>query len=800
MFLPEALHTLRDYELVPVSGKRPLAQGWEKGLPAQQLQQIAAQRPQANVGLLAKRWPAVDIDVTDTLCAEAVQLAAELELGSAPVRTGQAPKRLMVYRTSTPFKKIKAYLRAPDGSLKNADGKEWAVEVLGDGQFYVVEGTHPVTKQPFSWDVDRWWEQQLVEVSESAVRAFFDALPDYLPSGWEVIKVSGAAQPEADDDRALLALAQQPLDGWDEDRIILDIAPYIDIECHYDDWLKAGQALHHQFEGSDEGFDLWDKMFEESSKYNGSQYGRQRWDSFGAYGGRAVTLATLIHETKAPRDAARVAASALDLAQLRDRVTAAADLSTLEIEISRDARKIKMLEVDRESLAVAIRARVRELGGSIGIAAVRGWLRPARVERDIEMAAADAPDWAKEWVFCANGDKFFSLRNKQMVTAFGFRAHFNRMMPVDEDSGERARADVACLEAWNMPVVDNLAYVPWAGQVFEMNGSVWGNLYRDDLVPEADDRGGQGVVDLVLQHASRMFPDDRERGIFLSWCAWQVQRPGVKVRWAPYLFGVEGDGKSFWASMIGSAMGMVNVRSVTAKVLESPFTDWATGAAVIVLEEMKQHGHNRFDVMNALKPLITNDVAEIHPKGRAPYMAPNTANYLLLSNYMDGAPVTDGDRRYMFLHSSIGLDDARAMSSGGYFTKLFGALQVSPGAIRGWLLGYSLHPEFSADGRAPDTTVRGAVLEAVKPELDSQVEDVIEDEHFDDTLVFSDLITALKLAGATMVSEKHVGAALGRLGYSFVGRHRRDGKRCRVWSKKKLSNKEVAEFLSHLSH
>ena len=38
---------------------------------------------------------------------------------------------------------------------------------------------------------------------------------------------------------------------------------------------------------------------------------------------------------------------------------------------------------------------VRELGGSIGLGIVRGWLRPARVTRDADAAALDAPTWAK---------------------------------------------------------------------------------------------------------------------------------------------------------------------------------------------------------------------------------------------------------------------------------------------------------------------------------------------------------------------------------------------------------------------
>lgn len=775
-------------ELVPVSGKRPVVNQWEQGTARSRLAQLP---PTLNVGLLARHRPGLDIDVTDGPCADAIQFAAEMELGLAPVRVGQAPKRLLMYRTDAPFGKIKVFLQAPDGSRKNAEGKDYAIELLGDGQFYVVEGTHPVTNKSFTWSTDAWWDEPLVEISEPAARAFFDTLPDYLPAGWQLVR--GVAPAERSDDRALLALAQQPLDGWDEGRIIDEIAPYLDLECHYDDWLKVGQALHHQFEGSDEGFDLWDSIFEGSSKYTGPEYGRERWDSFGSYGGRQVTLATLIHETRDARDAAKAATSASAVSGLLAAVTAAAEAAELETTVAAAVRQSVLLDVDRERLVEAIRERAVELGVRMTAAVVRRWVRPPRRSTDV-VITGEGPDWSREWVFCANGDKFFSLTNKQLVTAFGFRALHNRLMPVDPESGARMRADLACLEQWNMPVVDNLAYVPWAGPVFQMNGCTWGNLYRDDLVPDVPTE--MTAVDLaavrhVQAHAERMFPDAREREIFLSWCAWQVQRPGEKVRWAPYLCGVEGDGKSFWATMIGLAMGQVNVRSLTAKVLESGFTDWATGAAVIVLEEMKQHGHNRYDVMNALKPMITNEIIEIHPKGRAPYMSPNTASYLLLSNFMDGAPVTDGDRRYMFLRSAIGLDEVRAMSAGGYFDRLFGAVRGRPGAIRAWLLGYALHPEFTAEGRAPNTVVREAVIEAVKSETESLLDDVMDDEGFGDTLVYDELVTALKLAG---VGDKSISAALARKGYHLVGRFQVEGKRMRVWSKRTMGPGDAREW------
>lgn len=800
MYLPEALTVLHEFELVPVApgGKRPIGENWESGLPTATLQEIARRHPTANVGVLARRRPAVDIDITDEACAEAVQMAAEMELGIAPVRVGQAPKRLLMYRTDKPFRKMKVFLTAPDGASKDADGKDYAVEFLGEGQQYVVEGVHPSGKG-YAWDTESWWDQPLCVVNEDSAREFLDVLPIYLPPGWTVrSKVAPATSGDEDDD--LLLLAQRPLDDWDINRVIADILPYLDPDCGYDEWLRIGQALHHQGEGDPEWLQLWDDWSSAGASWaEGVCSGK--WDSFGGYSRRRVTLATLIFETKAARDAARVAASGATVATLRARVANATDLADLEVTISRDARGVKMLEVDREGLAVDIRNRVRELGGNIGLGIVRGWLRPARVTRDTDAAALDAPLWAKEWVFCANGDKFFSLVNKQQVTAFGFRAMHNRLMPVDLDTGERARADVACLEQWSIPVVDNLAYVPWAGAVFEMSGCRWANLFRDDLVPEVPIEMTEedwDAVRVVQNHAAVMFPDERERELLLSWCAWQVQNPGVKVRWAPYLFGLEGDGKSFWGSLVGSAMGSINVRSITAKVLESPFTGWTVGAAVIMLEEMKQHGHNRFDVMNALKPLITNDVVEVHPKGRDPYMAPNTANYLLLSNYMDGAPVTDSDRRYLFLRSAVELDEVRKMDADGYFGRLFNVVHNRAGAIRAWLLGYDLHPEFSANGRAPVTDVRGAVIEAVKTDLESVLEDVLEDEGFGDTLAIADLVTALKLAGVVEVSDRGIASALGKLGYSFVARVQVNGRRARVWSRKIRTAEEAKTWAAHI--
>lgn len=64
----------------------------------------------------------------------------------------------------------------------------------------------------------------------------------------------------------------------------------------YDDWLRLGMALHHQFNGDPEGLELWDDI---SSRFAGYDDGacQAKWDSFGGGSGE-VTLRTYIKEAR----------------------------------------------------------------------------------------------------------------------------------------------------------------------------------------------------------------------------------------------------------------------------------------------------------------------------------------------------------------------------------------------------------------------------------------------------------------------------------------------------------------------
>jgi putative DNA primase/helicase len=97
----------------------------------------------ANVGLRAAKFPGVDIDCTDPALAQLIEDAVRGCLGPAPSRVGRAPKRLMMYRTDEPFSRMRLNIKTPEGGSH-------LVEILGDGQQYLVHGTHPSGKA-YQW-------------------------------------------------------------------------------------------------------------------------------------------------------------------------------------------------------------------------------------------------------------------------------------------------------------------------------------------------------------------------------------------------------------------------------------------------------------------------------------------------------------------------------------------------------------------------------------------------------------------------------------------------------------------------
>lgn len=712
-----ALHRA-GWDIVPIKTKtkRALEDEWQHGFTIERIEKWALNGyANGSIGLLARKFPGGDIDVSDEVCAQALEALMLRTLGPAPVRVGSWPKRLLMYITSAPFKKVKIFLTGPDGD-KGPDGKDYAIEFLGDGQQYLIYGEHPDGFE-YRWpqgggpgDSDIW---DLTEITRDSVAAFEAALPAALPAGWSVRSRTGGADSSAD---GLFENYKAPLDGWgDLAKVEAEVLVHMDPDCDYEEWLKVGAALHHQSGGDPDWLAAWDAWSAGSAKYEEGLCER-KWDSFTANRASAsVTLASLLHTTKDARGAQATAVKVSASEAHRAALLAAPDEAALRAVAALIAADADVDRLGRETLAATLRTRLGAvLGATPGIAIVRGLVAPPRAAAPV--ARLGGPEWVQPWCYVTGQAKFFNRTSKALITREAFDAAHCRFMEPGEDGQVPSAAKVAC-DNWQVPVVDGVMYLPNLGELFSVDGRDYANMYRPESVPlSVNDAVAFSVL---MRHFELTVPSPEYRAVLLRWAAWIVRNPGLKVLWAVLIKGVEGDGKSLIGNMLGQAMGYENVGVISPETLAgSNFNDWAVGRCVNVIEELKMPGHNRNDAYNKIKPLITNPRIEVHGKGKASATAVNTTNYLAFTNHTDALPLDDKDRRNFILftpwrdisemHLAI---EALGLTVDQYWDAVWGVVKNQPDAVRAFFESIDI-AGFDPNSRAPASEFKDLMVQA----------------------------------------------------------------------------------------
>lgn len=413
-----------------------------------------------------------------------------------------------------------------------------------------------------------------------------------------------------------------------------------------------------------------------------------------------------------------------ELDKLRALIADAADAHALEHLVAPVIRLATDLDVTGKILVEALfkeRWSALVAPAKVTIDRVRQLLAPPRTV----MADADAPAWAQDWAWIIALDKFMHTRTKETMSILSYNTRFDRYMaPFADADGNVLKAADAASRLWGVPVFSAAEYNPGCAIEFARDGLSILNTYRPDLLPAMPDtlsKNDLKAIATVETHLEILIPDARDRGLLLDFMAYCVQHPGKKIRWAPMLIGMEGDGKTAFLVLMGIVLGSRNFRVLNNKTLESDFTGWAGGQCLIGVEEVKLHNHNRFDIFNALKPIISNDTIEIHAKGKDPVTVPNFSNLFMLTNHSDAMPVSSNDRRIFFLRSPYrnkedlyaAVQKRTGMEAGLFHDQLFDvAIKGHPGALRKWLMDHPIKsPDFKPNGRAPENDMRSEAIE-----------------------------------------------------------------------------------------
>lgn len=778
------------YNIIPIKpGKKaPGFDEWEKlRLTKTRLGEMVANgHARSGVGLLTKNTPGIDLDIRDKDLAVQMEEWVHENIGMAPVRIGFFPKRLLLFRTTEPFRKVSSKVWLDDLGIDHK------VEILADGQQCVAYHIHPDSGEPYRWlykdgplvteaadlpTLTREQGQAVVDEFERRAKAL----------GWTPKKSAKIEQrtdlTKLDRDDPFAADVQKVVISEDELRTKLMLVPGNE---EYDTWLQIGMALYHQFDGGDRGRELWHEWSESASNYDADALDR-KWDTFNiAEKGRAPVTARLI--IKLAKEVEKRNAVEL-VEELRTALLASETREALK-EAAKRAKKEEFDGADRDMLANVLKTRWKVVTAQpLAIKIARDMVR-------FEADVGEVPWWLKDWCFLSRSDRFFNSRTMDEMTMQGFNSAQSRHLISKHDLAEgkinpEHLPAVVALNRHQIKVVRDRLYLPGQDEFFTMNGVPYVNSYTDrsqPTVPEKLTKADKRNVEIVENHFLHLIADNRERELFKDWFCYVVQN-NSRPNWGLFLQGTQGDGKSFFAVMMAAVMGAENVRLIKSKTLEGDFNGWAEGDLLKFVEEAKLQGHNRFDVYNSIKDNITNSTVEIHRKGIDPYNAPNTGAYCLFSNFRDALPLFDDDSRFFVLFSRFQTQSAIngfKATHPAYYRDLYNAIAESAGAIRGWMLKRELSPLFDPMERAPDSGSKSYMIKMNKSEEMQAIEEILATSSEWD--LCRQLLNATKLIDQMVGMDveipqtKTIKKILSDSGYTFLGRFRVKGELCRFWS------------------
>lgn len=208
-------------------------------------------------------------------------------------------------------------------------------------------------------------------------------------------------------------------------------------------------------------------------------------------------------------------------------------------------------------------------------------------------------------------------------------------------------------------------------------------------------------------HLRYLCSSEDEFRIFADWLAFLVQSPGEKASYASVIIGRQGTGKTAVTQILSRLLGEHNTRVVSGAEIRSDFNSWLSEVQLVIVEEIMTLG--RLEIMNTLKPFITERRIIVNEKHLPRYEIDNKANFVFLSNHFDALRLEEGDRRYFVVSSQ---EQPREPE---YYTMFFRWVEANLGVILGWLLSRDLST-FNPKDRAPTTPGKIAMIEASRDE------------------------------------------------------------------------------------
>lgn len=590
--------------------------------------------------------------------------------------------------------------------------------------------------------------------------------------------------------------------NWPEEKV-LDFLSKLDHNMPNDDWVRVGMALHDW--DTFRGLELWEGWSIGGDTYKEGET-EKRWRSFDA--GSGVSLGTISYMVKEVEfeDREQEINAAID--KLRDpRIT----IKDIRLNLIPEFRKLNLTNMEIGRVATPLKAVIHRLERSNPrITDVKNEIKPEpeqHIVNGVFIEDGEKPEWCEKWVYVNSHTSFLNLEKMHFCKTEGFNIECGKLVPPGENGSRRPAARYVS-ERGYINAVASTAYLPeYEDKIVEINGTPVVNTFNHKSVPEEAHEftsEGKKAIKRVKKHIELVCGSKKDAEILTLWLAHQVQNPGRKILWSPVIQSIEGIGKSFFGTLLRYCLGYTNVGTVSSSQVTSEFNSWATDVVVNILEELRIKGHNRHDAVNALKPLITDEMIQINAKGAKQFMTRNTANYICFTNYKDAIPLTDTDRRWWIIFSpwrSIdNMTESVREKKEIYFPKLFDSVREYGPEIRKWMLEMEIPYWFKNMKQAPMTKHKQAMIATEEAAVEglSEVREMIQKggKYYNEECISSaDLFEDLAFSEENMeFSNFEKNRILKDLGYSkHPTKVKLDGKAKVFWTKDSFTNEEIRQ-------
>lgn len=430
------------------------------------------------------------------------------------------------------------------------------------------------------------------------------------------------------------------------------------------------------------------------------------------------------------------------LLRVRKSINNAKSLDDLErrLEIIRGFPTSDFRDLHRDLVAADVQRVFEALSGGEKItkATARKMLAPT-IENLREQAKDEPlPAWIKHWVFVTSENKFLHLESKQMLSRDGF----NGLLAVE--AGERfgvnnngmsiiSAADAA-LSVFDVAKPYKTTYRPGEKVLFEEDGMLLVNTFRRAEVPAGGYKGKEGVK-LLKRLLTDLFPEKAHRAMIMDFLVHKVRYPEKKLKYALLIKGAENEGKSLLADLLTKLLGQHNCAVIGNDQLKEKFNGWGHERLFCVVEEICIPGKEAHEVLNKLKPVVTNRTFAVRKMQKDVETVLNFCDLYLTSNYDDCLPLEEDNSRYLVIFTCFRTNQevkdwhARLLREEGviYPRQLWEHIQYRPAQFLEAFANYEFSEYYDPDGgRAPDTVFKKIMAEDGKSEERQLLEQMLD--------------------------------------------------------------------------